>query len=106
LEALGGIVDDLDAYQTVPEAEDRSGHRAQLLSEGAELVTFTSSSTVANFFQLVDVKALRARFPKMRFISIGPQTTQAAVARGLDVAVEAKVHTIPGLVEAVLELLR
>jgi uroporphyrinogen III methyltransferase/synthase len=106
LEALGGIVDDLDAYQTVPETEDRSGHRARLLSEGAELVTFTSSSTVANFFQLVDVKALRARFPKMHFISIGPQTTQAAVARGLDVAVEAKVHTIPGLVEAVLELLR
>jgi uroporphyrinogen-III synthase len=41
----------------------------------------------------------------MRFVSIGPQTTQAAVAKGLPVAVEAKVHTIPGLVEAILKLL-
>lgn len=105
IEELGGIVDDLDAYQTVPDTEDRNGHRARLLSEGADMVTFTSSSTVANFCELIDVAALPEKFPKMRFVSIGPQTTQAAVAKGLPVAVEAKVHTIPGLVEAILKLL-
>jgi uroporphyrinogen III methyltransferase/synthase len=104
LEALGGIVDDLDAYQTVPETEDLHGHRARLLSEGADLVTFTSSSTVTNFCELVDVNALRARFPKMRFVSIGPVTTQTAVARGLEIAAEAKVHTIVGLVETIVKL--
>jgi len=61
---------------------------------------------VANFCELVDVKALRAQFPKMRFVSIGPQTTQAAVARGLEIAAEAKLHTIRGMVETVLDLLR
>jgi len=106
IEELGGIVDDLDAYQTVPDTEDRNGHRARLLSEGADMVTFTSSSTVANFCELIDVAALPEKFPKMRFVSIGPQTTQAAVAKGLPVAVEAKVHTIPGLVEAILQLFR
>jgi uroporphyrinogen III methyltransferase/synthase len=104
LEALGAIVDDLDAYQTVPDDEDRNGHRARLLTEGADLITFTSSSTVANFCKLVDVPALRQQFPKMRFVSIGPQTTQAMVAQGLKITAEAEVHTIPGLVEAILAL--
>lgn len=104
LEDLGAIVDDLDAYQTVPETEDRSGHRARLLAEGADLVTFTSSSTVTNFCDLVDMPALRAQFPQMRFVSIGPQTSQAAREKGLEVAAEAKVHTIPGLVETIMEV--
>jgi uroporphyrinogen-III synthase len=40
----------------------------------------------------------------MRFVSIGPQTTQAAKEKGLPMAVEAKMHTVPGLVEAILKL--
>jgi uroporphyrinogen III methyltransferase / synthase len=104
LEDLGAIVDDLDAYQTVPDTEDRNGHRARFLTEGADLVTFTSSSTVANFCNLVDMPALREQFPKMKFVSIGPQTSQAARERGLEIATEAKEHTIPGLVEVILEL--
>ncbi len=104
LEDLGAIVDDLDAYQTVPDTEDRNGHRARLLSEGADIVTFTSSSTVVNFCNLVDVPALVKQYPQMRFVSIGPQTSLAAREKGLDVAIEAKVHTVPGLVEAILTL--
>jgi uroporphyrinogen III methyltransferase/synthase len=104
LEDLGAIVDDVDAYQTVPDTEDRNGHRARLLGEGADIVTFTSSSTVVNFCKLVDVPALMKQYPDMRFASIGPQTSQAAREKGLEVAVEAKVHTVPGLVEAILAL--
>ena len=106
LEDLGAIVDDVDAYQTVPDTEDRTGHRARLLSEGADMVTFTSSSTLVNFGNLVDVPALRKQFPQMRFVSIGPQTTLAARQKGLPIAIEAKVHTVPGLIEAILSLVR
>ena len=102
LEELGGIVDDLEAYATVPELADRTGHRARLLAEGADLVTFTSSSTVTNFCNLVDVPALREKFPQLKFVSIGPVTTETAQQRGLAVAAEAAVHTIPGLVAAIL----
>ena len=105
LEDLGAIVDDVDAYQTVPDTEDRNGHRARLLSEGADIVTFTSSSTVANFCNLVDVPALMKHYPQMRFVSIGPQTSLAAREKGLEVAIEAKIHTVPGLVDAILALL-
>lgn len=104
LEDLGAIVDDIDAYRTVPATEDVSGHRARLLAEGADYVTFTSSSTVANFCRLVDVAALRRQFPRMQFVSIGPQTTRAALEHGLPVACEASPHTMDGLVEAILRL--
>ena len=104
LEDLGAIVDDLDAYQTVPDTEDRSGHRARLLAEGADFITFTSSSTVTNFCDLVDVPALLKQFPRLQIVSIGPQTTAAAKVHGLEFAAEAAVHTIPGLVDAVLKL--
>jgi uroporphyrinogen III methyltransferase/synthase len=40
----------------------------------------------------------------MQFASIGPQTTQAAREKGLQVTAEATVHTIPGLIDAILEL--
>jgi uroporphyrinogen III methyltransferase/synthase len=104
LEDLGAIVDDLDAYQTVPDTDDRNGHRARLLNEGADLVTFTSSSTVINFCNLLDMPGLSAKFPQMRFASIGPQTSQAARDKGLEIAVEAKLHTIPGLVDAIMTI--
>lgn len=104
LEDLGGIVDDLDAYATAPETEDRTGHRARLLAEGADIVTFTSSSTVTNFCNLVDAPALARKFPKLRFVSIGPVTTQTARQHGLEIAAEADPHTIAGLVEAIVKL--
>ncbi len=49
LSAMGGIVDEGFAYQTVPETRDDYGARRRLLDEGADLITFTSSSTVENF---------------------------------------------------------
>jgi uroporphyrinogen III methyltransferase/synthase len=104
LEDMGGIVDKLDAYATVPETDDRTGHRARLLAEGADLVTFTSSSTVNNFCNLVDLAALTKQYPKMRFVSIGPVTSKTIQERGFPVAVEAIKHTIPGLVETILKL--
>src|SRR5438105_10740026 len=49
LSGLGAIVDEAVAYRTVPETHDTSGARQQLAKHGADLITFTSSSTVENF---------------------------------------------------------
>jgi uroporphyrinogen III methyltransferase/synthase len=96
LSALGAIVDEGFAYRTVPETRDDSGARRRLLEEGADLITFTSSSTVENFL------ALELPWPaKMQVASIGPITSKTARERGLEVAVEARRHDIPGLVEAI-----
>ena len=96
LSALGAIVDEGFAYRTVPETRDDIGARRRLLEEGADLITFTSSSTVENFL------ALGLPWPaKMQVASIGPITSKTARDRGLEVAVEARRHDIPGLVEAI-----
>jgi uroporphyrinogen III methyltransferase/synthase len=96
LSKMGAIVDQAIAYRTVPEPEDRTRARERLVSEGADLVVFTSSSTVKNFF------ALKLPLPSgVKFASIGPVTTRTLKECGARPAVEATRHDVPGLVEAI-----
>jgi uroporphyrinogen III methyltransferase / synthase len=98
LSALGAIVDQAFAYRTVPETRDTSGARRQLAEDGADLITFTSSSTVENFL------ALGLPWPKgMQVASIGPITSRTARDNGLKVDIEARRHDIDGLVQAIRE---
>ena len=103
LDSLGAIVDDVACYQTVPETEDVTGTAARLLEEGADWITFTSSSTVENFHARFDLPKLLEMFPKTNTASIGPETTKALEALSLKPTVEAKEHTIEGLVKAILK---
>src|SRR5437762_2301000 len=98
LSALGAIVDEAFAYRTVPETRDTTGARRQLAEEAADLITFTSSSTVENFL------ALGLPWPKeMRVASIGPITSKTARDHSLTVDVEARRHDIDGLVQAICD---
>ena len=97
LTKLGAIVDVVAAYRTVPETEDRSGAIARFREEGADMVTFTSSSTAENFM------ALKLPLPPgLKTASIGPITSETMRKLGLDVDSEAKRYDIPGLVDAIL----
>jgi len=100
LEDRGAIVDDIACYQTVPETEDATGAAARFLESGAEWITFTSSSTVENFHSRFDLRAMLKRFPQIKTASIGPETSRALFALGLKPALEAPVHTIDGLINA------
>jgi uroporphyrinogen III methyltransferase/synthase len=94
----GAIVDECPAYKTVPETSDPTGAAARLESEGADLITFTSASTVENFFKL------GLEWPEGCVAgSIGPVTSEALRAHGREPAFEAAQHDIPGLVAAVIE---
>jgi uroporphyrinogen III methyltransferase / synthase len=101
LEQAGAIVDDIACYKTAPETEDRNGAVERLWESGADWITFTSSSTVENFHARVGLKELLARYPKIRLASIGPETSKAIVTLGLKPGLEAKDHTIEGLVKAI-----
>jgi uroporphyrinogen III methyltransferase/synthase len=101
LEALGAIVDDVACYRTVAETEDPAGAGARLLAAGAEWVVFTSGSTVEHFHARFDLPQLLRRFPSLRLASIGPETSKALQALALQPAVEAKEHTLEGLVKAI-----
>jgi len=96
LSSLGAIVDEGFAYRTVAETRDDTGARRRLLEEGADLITFTSSSTVENFL------ALGLPWPKrMKVASIGPITSKTVRDHGLNVDVESRRHEIEGLTEAI-----
>ena len=93
------IVDECLAYSTVPETEDISGAQARLREEGADVITFTSSSTVRHFM------AMNLPLPEgCRIASIGPVTTATLAEFGLKPDIEAETHTIPSLVEAIRKL--
>jgi uroporphyrinogen III methyltransferase/synthase len=99
LAELGAIVDEATAYRTVPETSDTSGARERFQSEGADLVTFTSSSTVENFL------ALKLPWPtQMKTASIGPITSETMRKNGLPVDAEAVRYDVDGLVGAILKL--
>ena len=92
-------MDEAFAYRTVPETRDTSGAQRQLAQDGADLITFTSSSTVENFI------ALGLPWPTgMRVASIGPITSKTVRDQGLTVDIEARRHDIDGLVQAISEL--
>ena len=100
LEGMGAIVDDVPVYKTVPETEDVNGAAARLLEDGADWVTFTSSSTVESFHARFDLPKLRKQFPALKLASIGPETTKAIEALGLKPDLESRKHTIEGLAQA------
>ncbi len=79
LARLGAIVDEAVAYRTVQETDDVSGAQARFREEGADLITFTSSSTVENFL------ALKFPWPSaLKTASIGPITSKTMRAQRLE----------------------
>ena len=100
LEELGAIVDDIACYKTVPETDDRNGAAARLLKDGADWITFASASAVQNFHARLNLNQLLTAHPRIQLASIGPETSKAITALGFNPALEAKEHTIAGLVKA------
>jgi uroporphyrinogen III methyltransferase/synthase len=68
---------------------------------GADWITFTSGSTVENFHARFNLPEMVKKYPHLKLASIGPETSKALVTLGLKPTVEAKEHTIGGLVRAV-----
>jgi uroporphyrinogen-III synthase len=85
----------VDAYRTTPAVP---GEALLDAAAGADVVTFTSSSTVSRYLEVAGVD----RVPPL-VACIGPVTAATAREAGLTVDVEAAAHTIPGLVAALVD---
>lgn len=96
----GWNVEVLDVYRTLAGRPD-PGAVAAVRAGEVDAVTFTSSSTVRNFFEVVGPFA----GPPPLVVSIGPVTSETARALGYRVDGEASEHSIAGLVAAVRECL-
>jgi uroporphyrinogen III methyltransferase/synthase len=94
LRERGWEVDIVDAYRTVA-ATITDAQRAAVT--GADVITFTSSSTVERFLAAFGAEAV----PPV-VACIGPITAATARDRGVRVDIEAEQHTIDGLVAALV----
>ena len=97
LSRWGAKVDRLAAYRTRPAAG--AAERARnAFDDGVDVVTFTSSSTVRNLVGMLDGDPgpVNAGF----VACIGPVTAATARDLGVRVDLEAEVHTVDGLVDA------
>jgi uroporphyrinogen III methyltransferase/synthase len=97
LRARGYEVDVLPVYRTVQATPDPVDLE-RVRDSAVDAITFTSSSTVDNFCDLVGILPA----PQPVVVSIGPITSATARAHGLRVDAEATEHTIDGLVATLL----
>jgi uroporphyrinogen III methyltransferase/synthase len=103
LAARGAQVDDVVAYRAVtPPDADVPGMRAALAAGAVDAVTFTSSSTVRHFVELVGADGVRA-LEHAVVACIGPVTADTARELGMSVGVCPADYTAPALAAALVE---
>ena len=99
LSAAGGKVIDPVAYASAPPA-DTAGKLQQALANGLDLLTFTASSTVQNFADLLDAEHLTLA-KQVPVASIGPLTSETARKLGFNIVIEPTDSTLDDMVEAI-----
>jgi uroporphyrinogen III methyltransferase/synthase len=106
LRKAGAAVDVVEVYQTVLPKENVSKIRELLKKGEISAVTFTSSSTVSNFAEMLGKEKARALTAGIPVASIGPITAEKARELGIKTAVMPAEYTIPALVQALAEHFR
>ena len=101
LRRLGAQVDVLPLYRAKPPAQLRAQLQAVLANGGVDVVTFTSSGCVEQFWQALP-PALRRQARRLRAASIGPITSRTIRQRHMHLAVEARQATVESLVEGIV----
>lgn len=106
LRANGILVTELDVYETVNEESSKESLYEVIKCKQVDIVTFTSSSTVDNFVQLLDGTDWRNHTGNILFASIGPITSKTMRKHKLPVHVEAEEYTIPGMLLSMMDKLK
>ncbi len=103
LRKMGAEVDEVTAYLTEKVRDNADQLIKQLEKKTIDLITFTSSSTVQNFKDLLPPDNFKQLINGITIASIGPITTETAKISGFDVSITAKSYTIPGLCDAIVK---
>jgi len=113
LQKVGARVDVVEAYETVVPKASKARLQAVMSDpkRRPHVITFTSSSTVRNFVELLGgwrsyTSSSCSVLEGIKFASIGPVTSATLRELGLPVHIEAEEYTIPGLIRAIESQLR
>jgi uroporphyrinogen III methyltransferase/synthase len=103
LRAMGATIDVVEAYRTLKPRGGSKKLKKILTEEKIDVITFTSSSTVNHFIELLGKGHSREKLKGITIASIGPVTTRTAREQGLDVHIQPEAYTIPALTEAIVD---
>lgn len=103
---MGATLDEIAVYQTNSRPDSAKALLEHLRARQVDVVTFTSSSTVKNFMEMLPASDINSLIEGLTIASIGPITSDTARKLGLPVHVEATNFTIPGLCDAIVSFFR
>jgi uroporphyrinogen III methyltransferase / synthase len=98
LTKAGADVIGLTVYETFAPAWP-GGFKEKLLAEPPDIIMFSSGSPVDYLSSHLSAEEIRRVTGHADIVSIGPSTSRHVEAQGLNVTIEAKVHSIPTMVE-------
>jgi uroporphyrinogen III methyltransferase/synthase len=99
----GAEVEILPVYRAVCPASASDALLRLFNAEGVDVITFTSSSTVANFVRAFPDDRLPAVLGDAEVACMGPVTADTARKLGLPVTIVAREYTTHGMVQAIAE---
>jgi len=106
LRQLGAKVDVVETYRTV-KPKGGSKRLKGLLTKGKiDAITFTSSSTVNHFAELLKKEDLQKLLKDIAIACIGPITARTAKNWKMRVQIQPKQYTVPALTQAVVQYFR
>jgi len=103
LRILGAEVEVVEAYRTI---KPRGGARRlkNILANGkVDVITFTSSSTVNHFVELLKKEDVKELLKGITIACIGPVTAQTAESLEMTVHIQPREYTIASLTQAISE---
>jgi uroporphyrinogen III methyltransferase/synthase len=103
LRKAGAVVDVVEVYRTVLPKGNIAEVRELLKKREVSAITFTSSSTVGNYVEMLGLEDARELTAGIPVASIGPITAEKAKSLGIETAVMPAEYTIPALVQALVE---
>lgn len=100
LEKMGAVVDVVTAYETVNSGKKKEELQALLNDNLVDVITFTSSSTVTNFLEIMGKDFICP--PRVKIACIGPVTEETARKAGFNVDIRQEEYTMDGLVQSLV----
>lgn len=101
LKKWGAEVEVVEVYRTLRPKGRWKRLRQLLTKEKIDVITFTSSSTVDHFAELLNKKDLKKLLRGIVIACIGPVTAKTAKKWGMKVQIQPPKYTIPALAQAI-----
>ena len=101
LKKMGATVDVVEVYRTVKPKGGAMRLKRLLEKKEVDVITFTSSSTVSHFAELLKGTDLKKALKDIAIACIGPVTARTAKKLGVKVQIQPEEYTIPALTRAI-----